>query len=83
MQVGPHNMDLARLVDNGIPGLIAYLWLLAALFRSAVKTTCHEGTMVVVLLAINGLVNHNLLEERTLWLLLGYSLGSSFLSRTS
>lgn len=77
MNVGPHNMYLARWVDNGLPGVLAYLWLMLALLRHAYRTGSSEGMMLAGLLLLNSFFSHNLLEERTVWLLLGHAAGSA------
>lgn len=75
MTVGPHNMYLARWVDNGVLGLAAYLWLLGALLVLAYRTDSRQAQALAWIMVIFGLFSHNVLEDRTLLLLLGGSLG--------
>jgi O-antigen ligase len=73
MPVGPHNMYLARWIDNGIFGIITYIWFLAASFLFNRRYMNPEGRMLVLLIAMVGLFSHNVLENRTFLLLLGIS----------
>jgi O-antigen ligase len=75
MIVGPHNMYLARWVDNGAVGLAAYLWLLGALLALSYRTRSREAQALAWIMVIFGLFSHNVLEDRTLLLLLGGALG--------
>ncbi len=73
MAVGPHNMYLARWVDNGILGLAAYLWFLAAAIWVNRKHKNLEGVVIASIMVMYGLFSHNILEERTFLLLLAIS----------
>lgn len=71
MPVGPHNMYLARWVDNGILGLLVYVWLLVAMWLLLRAGRVVWGRQILIVLVIFGFFNHNTLEDRTFLLLLG------------
>ena len=73
MPVGPHNMYLARWVDNGLVGLLSYLWLLLAAFLVNRKNRNAEGMAIALVFFFFGLFSHNVLEDRTILLLLAMS----------
>jgi O-antigen ligase len=73
MPVGPHNMYLARLVDNGLIGLMVYLWFLAAAVAVNLRKRNFEGVAIALAIVLLGLFSHNVLEDRTALLLLGIS----------
>ena len=81
LPVGPHNMYLARWVDDGLFGLLAYLWLIAALGWTNYRRGNSRGVMLVCILAVSGFASHNLLEDRSIWLLIGQSTGCALLRR--
>lgn len=62
--LGPHNMYLRQLLDAGIPGLLAYVWLLAAALVLFWRRRDRSGTAFVSVMAVAGLFSHNLLEDR-------------------
>jgi len=71
MPIGPHNMFLARAVENGLVGLLAFSGLLVALFHQARMSARPNMTALIVLVVLVSLVNHNLLEDRSLFVILG------------
>jgi O-antigen ligase len=46
MPVGPHNMYLARWVDNGLIGMLSYLWLISAAFVVNWRNRNPEGMVL-------------------------------------
>jgi O-antigen ligase len=79
--VTPHNMYLQQWINNGLPGLVAYLFLLGASARTFWKRRYTRGVLFVALVAINGMFSHNILEERAFLGLLGILLTCSFYER--
>jgi O-antigen ligase len=77
-ETGPHNIYLQQWVNNGLPGLAAYLMLLGACARVFFKRQYPPGQLFVSLIAVQGFFNHNLLEERAFLALLGVLLTLSF-----
>jgi O-antigen ligase len=80
-EVTPHNMYLQQWINNGLPGLVAYLFLLGASARTFWKRRYARGVLFVFLVAINGMFSHNILEERVFLGLLGILLTCSFYER--
>jgi O-antigen ligase len=77
----PHNMYLQQWINNGLPGLAAYLFLLGAAARTFWTRRYRRGVLFVALVAINGVFSHNILEERAFLGLLGILLTCSFYER--
>jgi hypothetical protein len=73
MPVGPHNMYLARWVDNGLIGILSYLWLVGAAFVVNWKNRNPQGAVISLMVLFFGLFSHNVLEDRTVLLLLAIS----------
>lgn len=73
MPVGPHNMYLARWVDNGVIGLLSYLWLISAAFVVNWRNRNMEGMVIAFVVLFFGFFSHNVLEDRTILLLLAIS----------
>jgi O-antigen ligase len=73
MPVGPHNMYLARWVDNGVIGLFSYLWLISAAFVVNWRNRNTEGVVIAFVVIFFGFFSHNVLEDRTILLLLAIS----------
>lgn len=78
MSPGPHNMFLAQLINNGIPGLLCYLAALLAALRVFWKRAYRPGIAYVGLLLLNSLFSHNILEQRTFTVLMGVLLSLSY-----
>lgn len=73
MPVGPHNMYLARWVDNGLIEILSYLWLLCAAFVVNWKNRNPEGAVISLMVLLFGFFSHNVLEDRAILLLLAIS----------
>lgn len=73
MPVGPHNMYLARWVDNGLIGLLSYLWLISAAFVVNWRNRNPEGMVIALVVLFFGFFSHNVLEDRTILLLMAIS----------
>jgi O-antigen ligase len=78
MPTSPHNMYLARGIDNGIVGFIAYVALVVSLFQVNRRRGNIEGVMLTFVFALAGFFTHNLLEIKPLWLALGISTSNAF-----
>lgn len=78
MVAGPHNIYLQQWINNGLPGLLAYLMLLGTCVLVFWKRQFSRGLVFVGLVAVHGLFNHNILEERAFLALLGVLLTVSF-----
>ena len=70
MDIGPHNMYVAQWVENGILGLLAYLWLLAAVFVVNKRVNNFCGIAFIALVFVYGFLTHILLSERPFLLLM-------------
>ncbi|MBP1762999.1 MAG: conserved rane protein of unknown function [Firmicutes bacterium] len=70
MWLGPHNIYVARWVENGIFGVLSYVWWLLAILFLNKKMKNFSGVAIVILLIAYGFISHHLLEERPILLLL-------------
>jgi len=77
MKEGPHNMYVSRWLDNGIPGIVSYVWLLTAAGLLFWRRRYLPGLVFMGAVALEGLFSHNLLDERAFVLLLGVLLSLS------
>jgi O-antigen ligase len=75
--IGSHNMYLRQWVDNGVPGLLAYLALLGAGTLLFWQRRFPGGLMLILLATVQGLFSHTLLESRGLLLLYALALAVS------
>lgn len=75
---GPHNIYLQQWVTNGLGGLVCYVWLLAAAARLFWRRRNAAGLVFVGLILIEGMVSHNLLDERAFLLPFGILLTVSY-----
>jgi O-antigen ligase len=80
---GPHNMYLARWIDNGVLGFLSYCLLILALLAVNYRRNNIEGLVLAFVMAFFGLFSHNVLEDRTLLLLLAVSTASRARSETT
>jgi len=78
MRQAPHNIYLQQWINSGLLGLVAFLWTLAAAGHLFWTRRYRNGIVFVALIAIEGLFNHNLLEERAFLVPLGVLLTLSF-----
>ncbi len=77
---GAHNMYLARWVENGLPGLGAYLLLVYFLFHMGRRFQSWECLTVAVYLAAGSCFSHNMLEDKSLLLMMSISAGRAVLN---
>ena len=80
MELGSHNMFLARWVENGLPGLGAYLLLIFMLYRIGRKFQSWECVAVAAYLTAESFFSHNLLEDKSLLLMMSISAGRAVLN---
>jgi len=80
VELGTHNMFLARWVENGLPGLVAYLLLIAMLYRIGRKHHSAECIAVAVFLVAESFFSHNLLEDKALLLMMSLTAGRAILN---
>lgn len=74
---GTHNLYVSRWLENGIAGIVSYLWLLAAACLLFWRRRYLPGLVFMGAVVIEGFFNHNLLEDRGFLLLLGVLLSLS------
>jgi O-antigen ligase len=74
---GPHNIYVSRWLDNGFPGVLSYLWLLAAASLLFWRRRYPPGLVFIGVVVLEGFFSHNLLDERAFLLTLGMLLTRS------
>lgn len=77
---GSHNMFLSRWVENGIPGLLAYLLLILAVFRIGWVHDSWECITMAIFLAALSFFSHNLLEDKSVLIMLATCAGRAILN---
>ena len=77
MPEGPHNMYVSRWLDNGVPGVVSYVWLLTAASLLFWRRRYLPGLVFMGVVVFEGFFSHNLLDERAFGLLLGMLLSLS------
>jgi O-antigen ligase len=77
MPQGPHNMYVSRWLDNGLPGVVSYVWLLAAASLLFWRRRYLPGLVFMGVVVLEGFFSHNLLDERAFVLLFGVLLSLS------
>ncbi len=77
---GAHNMYLARWVENGLPGLGAYLLFISMLYRIGRRFRSWECIAVAAYLAAGSCFSHNLLEDKSLLLMMSITVGRAILN---
>jgi O-antigen ligase len=74
---GTHNMYVSRWLENGLVGVVSYVWLLAAACLVFWRRRYLPGLVFTGVVVIEGIFSHNLFEERAFLLLLGVLLSLS------
>jgi len=75
--MGPHNLFLEQWVSNGLPGLLGLCWLLGVGLLAAIRRRSAVATATMLVIALQCLFSHNLLDERAPLLILGLVMGVS------
>jgi len=78
LEQGPHNIYIHQWLNNGIGGLICYLWLLVAAALVFWRRRSRAGLVFIGIVSLEGLFSHNLLEERAFLVALGVLLTQSY-----
>ena len=78
--LGPHNIYIARWLDNGLIGVVCFVWLLAAMGVTFWKRRYTTGLVFTGVVVVEGFFSHNLMEERAFIVVLGMFLTLSFFS---
>jgi len=73
--MGPHNLFLEQWVSNGLPGLLGLCWLLGVGFLAAVRRGSSLALATMLVISVQCLFSHNLLDERAPLLILGLVMG--------
>lgn len=74
----PHNMYLQQWVNNGIPGLVIYLCLLAGGFYVFYRIGHWPGMGFISVVAVGGMFSHNVLEQHNFIVTYAVLLADSF-----
>jgi len=80
LREGPHNMYVQQWLNNGIGGLLCYIWLLGAAALLFWRRRHPPGFVFTGLMAVQSLLSHNLLEERAFLVPFGVFLMTSYIS---
>lgn len=75
---GPHNMYLELWVNNGLFGVLLYVWLLLGLFGLAWKRGFPAGMALAQAMAVDGFFNHNTFQTGPFLMLAGLAMGLSW-----
>lgn len=67
----PHNQYLHQWVNNGLPGLLSYIALLAGAWWTFAARKYYPGMGLVIVTAFGSFFSHNILDQRTFLMLLG------------
>lgn len=81
MEIGPHNMFLAMMVEYGAVGLIVYLAMIVRLIQTALRAERGSAGLIlffVAWLVILGFTSHNLLGNPETIPLMGFALGAAY-----
>jgi len=78
LEQGPHNIYIHQWLNNGIGGLVCYVWLLIAVARVFWQRRSRAGLVFIGIVTLEGLFSHNLLEERAFLVALGVLLTMSY-----
>lgn len=77
LKVLPHNIYLNQWLNNGLPGLLAYIAVLFMAFVKFREEKMHRGKAFIIVVFVGGFFTHNVLEERTFLMLFGALLSIS------
>jgi O-antigen ligase len=74
----PHNLYLQQWVNNGLPGLLGYLLMMAVAFWTYTKRRFYRGQAFIIVALVGGLFSHNILDQRPFLILFGVLLTLSW-----
>jgi len=83
MNPGPHNVFLARWIENGIFGLLAFVWLLASLFFMNKFTGNFNGVAALMIVFLYGLSSHIVMDDRVILLVMAIITSRAIANRAS
>ena len=75
--MGPHNLFLEQWVSNGLPGLLGLCWLLGVGLLAATRRRSPVAQATMLMISLQCLFSHNLLDERAPLMILGLVMGVS------
>lgn len=78
---GPHNMYLRVWLDHGVWGLATYLGLLVSILAICLGRGSWPGVALSAIVMANGAFSHDIIDDKTVLLLLGAALATSALER--
>jgi O-antigen ligase len=73
----PHNLYLQQWVNNGLLGLLSYLFLLLAAWLTFHRRGSRQGEALIAVATVGSIFSHNVLDQRPFLILLGMLLASS------
>lgn len=73
--MGPHNLFLEQWVSNGLPGLLGLCWVLGVGAVAAVRRGSSVALATILVISLQCLFSHNLLDERPPLMILGLVMG--------
>jgi len=80
---GPHNIFLGRWIDNGVFGMLSYVWLLAAALVMNKTAGNFGGVAAVVTIILYGLVSHTALDDRVILLVMSIITARAIVNRAN
>ncbi len=78
---GPHNIYLSRWIENGIFGMLSYVWLLIAVLVMNKVNGNFGGCAVAVMVIMYGIISDQALDDRTILLLLSIITAKAIVNR--
>jgi O-antigen ligase len=78
MAVPPHNLYLQQWVNNGLPGILGYLFMMGVTLWTYTKRRFYRGQAFIISALVGGLFSHNILDQRPFLILFGVLLTLSW-----
>jgi O-antigen ligase len=73
----PHNLYLQQWVNNGLPGILGYLFFIGASYLTFSRRRFKPGQGLMVVVFVGSFFSHNILDQRTFLILYGSLLAFS------